>query len=83
MGVCWFIRCFRAYTGYPPRQYLIRLKVNRARELLSYSSYNISEIARLVGYDNPLYFSRVFSQNMGCSPSEYRSGAGEGKAMKK
>ncbi|MCI8442949.1 MAG: AraC family transcriptional regulator [Provencibacterium sp.] len=83
MGVCWFIRCFRAYTGYPPRQYLIRLKVNRARELLSYSSYNISEIARLVGYDNPLYFSRIFSQNMGCSPSEYRSGAGEGKAMKK
>lgn len=73
MGVCWFIRSFRAYTGLPPRQFLIRLKINKARELLSYTSYNVGEIAAMVGYENPLYFSRIFSQNMGCSPSQYRA----------
>ncbi|MCI8624266.1 MAG: AraC family transcriptional regulator [Provencibacterium sp.] len=79
MGVCWFIRSFRAYTGCSPRQFLIRLKINKARELLSYSSYNIGEVARLTGYDDPLYFSRVFSQTMGCSPSQYRADSGNGE----
>ena len=44
----------------------------KARELLSASSYNVSEIAAMVGYDNPLYFSRLFKKTAGISPREYR-----------
>ena len=36
------------------------------------SSFNISEISRAIGYENPLYFSRIFKKQSGLSPSEYR-----------
>ncbi len=35
-------------------------------------SFNISEISRAIGYENPLYFSRIFKKQSGLSPSEYR-----------
>ena len=40
--------------------------------LLQNTQYNINEIAQIIGYDNPLYFSRVFQKTKGISPSEYR-----------
>ena len=40
--------------------------------LLESSDYNMTEIAKIVGYDNPLYFSRVFKKEKGMSPMEYR-----------
>ncbi len=72
MGTCWFIRSFRKATGVSPQQFLIRLRIGKARELLAYTSYNISEIAALAGYENPLYFSRLFRKNTGISPTRYR-----------
>ena len=36
------------------------------------TSFNISEISRAIGYENPLYFSRIFKKQSGLSPSEYR-----------
>ncbi len=72
MSTCWFINCFRTYTGMTPQQYITDIRVAKAKELLSYSSFNISEIASIVGYDNPFYFSRIFKKNTGQSPREYR-----------
>ncbi len=72
MSICWFINCFRTYTGMTPQQYITDIRVAKAKELLSYSSFNISEIASIVGYDNPFYFSRIFKKNTGQSPREYR-----------
>lgn len=72
MSTCWFINCFRTYTGMTPQQYITDIRVAKAKELLSYSSLNISEIASIVGYDNPFYFSRIFKKNTGQSPREYR-----------
>ncbi len=72
MSICWFIRIFKQYTGLSPQQYIIRTRMIKARELLSASSYNVSEIAAMVGYDNPLYFSRLFKKTAGISPREYR-----------
>lgn len=68
----WFIRMFRAHTGLTPQRYLTGLRLREARELLSSSSLNMGEIAALCGYDNPLYFSRIFRKYVGASPSEYR-----------
>lgn len=72
MSVSWFIRNFKEYAGNTPTQYLVSLRISNAQSLLESTSYNITEIANIVGYDNPLYFSRIFSKISGMSPSEFR-----------
>lgn len=72
MSTCWFIRSFKQILKVTPMQYILSLRMANAQSLLETSEYNISEIAEAVGYDNPLYFSRLFHKHIGVSPSEYR-----------
>ena len=72
MSVSWFIRNFKAYTGSTPLQYLVSIRIANAQALLETTTYTVTEIGRIVGYDNPLYFSRIFHKQNGVSPSEYR-----------
>ena len=69
----WFIREFKKYTGYSPKQYITNLRLRHAKELLNNQYLSVSNVAALVGYDNQLYFSRLFHKYIGMSPSEYRS----------
>lgn len=55
-----------------PMQYIISVRMTNAQQLLGTTEYNITEIASVVGYDNPLYFSRLFKKQTGLSPTEYR-----------
>lgn len=73
-STCWFINQFKEYTGYTPLQYITKVRLGKAKELLHSNVYNISEIAELCGYNNPLYFSRIFKKYFGNSPKEYREG---------
>ena len=54
-----------------PLQYLTRLRIQKAKELLQYLD-QIGTVAELVGYSDPLYFSRIFKSRTGVSPTEYR-----------
>lgn len=72
MSISWFIRSFRNYTGTTPMQYIVSLRITNAQILLETTAYSVNEISRLVGYDNPLYFSRIFKKHKGVSPSDYR-----------
>lgn len=72
ISTCWFIRSFRTLTGSTPLQYIHSIRLNNAKTLLEYTQYNITEVASLVGFDDPLYFSHLFKKHMGISPSEYR-----------
>lgn len=72
MSVSWFIRNFKQYTHSTPMQYLLERRMTNAQMLLETTNYNITEIGTIVGYDNPLYFSRIFRKQKGMSPSEYR-----------
>ena len=72
MSVSWFIRNFKAYTGSTPLQYLVSIRITNAQVLLETTTYTVTEIGRIVGYENPLYFSRIFHKQTGFSPSEYR-----------
>ena len=72
MSTSWFIRNFKLYTGSTPLNYILNIRISNAQSLLENTKYNITEIAAITGYDNPLYFSRLFKKQTGLSPSEYR-----------
>ena len=72
MSTCWFIRNFKQYNKITPMAYILSMRITNAQSLLETTSYNITEIASIVGYDNPLYFSRLFKKQTGLSPTEYR-----------
>ena len=74
MSVSWFIRNFKLYTNTTPMQYIVSLRIANAQMLLETTNYNVTEIGNIVGYDNPLYFSRIFRKQKGISPSEDRKG---------
>lgn len=67
-----FYRVFKQISGSTPLQYILKLRLSNAQNLLENSNLTIAEIASAVGYENPLYFSRVFHKHIGVSPSEYR-----------
>ena len=67
-----FIRMFRAATGYTPHNYLLKLRVDRVRELLANSTLSLTDIALECGFSSHSHLSRVFRQVLGATPSEYR-----------
>jgi AraC-like DNA-binding protein len=64
---------FRKATGGGVLAHHTALRMSRARQLLDVTEAPVSEIAREVGYDDPLYFSRQFHRHHGISPSAYRN----------
>ena len=72
MSVCYFQRNFKQIVNHTPMQYLLTIRVNNATSLLETTDYSMAEIAAIVGYEDPLYFSRLFRKLKGVSPSEYR-----------
>jgi len=67
-----FRRVFKTSTGIPPQQYLLNLRVNRAKQLMEEPGVKLSDVARRAGFTDPYYFSRVFKQKTGIPPSQWR-----------
>jgi len=65
-------RRIRALTGYSTQAYILRLRMERAKELLSSTSHSVSDIAMRCGFDDAAYFTRAFRSFHGCTPSEVR-----------
>ena len=55
-----------------PSEYLQRLRVSRARELLEFSRSTVDEVAVAIGYQDVRGFHRVFHKIVGLTPSDYR-----------
>lgn len=72
MSVNWFILSFKNVMKMTPMQYILSLRIATAKGLLENSNKNINEISDAIGYDNPLYFSRLFKKHTGYSPSQYK-----------
>lgn len=67
-----FSRLFKNYTGFSPIEYRNHIRIERAKEFLSYPANTIKHIAEICGYANANYFCDAFKKAEGISPSEYR-----------
>ncbi|QTH45685.1 response regulator [Cohnella sp. LGH] len=65
-------REFKKESGENFIDFLLRLRINKAKEYMRQGNYKTYEIARLVGYHDEKYFSKVFKKTTGFTPSEYR-----------
>lgn len=69
----YFSKLFKQHTSYSPKEYIIRIRIEKAKTLLAQSSGPISEICDQVGFNDIHYFSFYFKKFEGLSPSQYRS----------
>jgi len=66
------LRCFRSTIGTTPIQYLKQYRIQQAARRLAESREKVSDIAVGCGFQDMSYFTKVFRESMGCSPTEYR-----------
>ena len=71
-----FIHLFTECKGCSPSKYKSGILMQKAGELIRISSVPMNEIAEMLGFDDPLYFSKKFRSYYGVSPSDYRKNAG-------
>ncbi|MFC4319980.1 AraC family transcriptional regulator [Litchfieldia salsa] len=69
-----FTRIFRKTTGYTPIEYLSKIRMEKAVNLLRHTDLSIDEIAKKIGYSSGSYFIKVFRQWIGFPPGEFRLG---------
>ena len=66
-------KLFKESMGCPPQEFLIRMRLSKATELMKTTNAPIGEVSALCGYPNQLHFSRAFKKRYGISPREWRS----------
>lgn len=72
-------KLFKKEIGVTPLEYMTNLRMKKAEVMLTAMwgrDYSMAEIAKLCGYDDSLYFSRVFKKHFGCSPTVFAKNAG-------
>ncbi len=77
MSYSLFRKLFKKYTGLSPNQYLIQLRIERAKYILSNTDIRTKDIAEQLGFDSIYYFTRIFTSKTGESPGRFRKKAVE------
>ncbi|NPD93250.1 hybrid sensor histidine kinase/response regulator transcription factor [Xylanibacter muris] len=75
LGRTVFYGKIKSIVGMSPVDFVRHIRMQRAEELISGSRYSFSQIAYMVGFSDPKYFSRCFKKETGMTPSEYREQA--------
>jgi two-component system, response regulator YesN len=70
----YFSRLFKKEVGETFVEYVTKMKINRAKELLEQTADSVGKICERLGYDNQSYFIKIFKNYAGVTPIEYRSG---------
>lgn len=72
IGYSLFRKRFKRYTGLAPGQYLIQLKIGRAKDYLLYTDMLVKEIAFDLNFESEYYFSKFFKEKVGLSPLAFK-----------
>lgn len=72
VGYSWFRQTFKQVTGISPAQYIARLLISRAKEMLMAKNHTITEIAYLLGFESVGQFSTTFRKIEGSTPRQFR-----------
>jgi len=83
VSYAWFRRSFKRYTGIAPHQYIIQLKIEKAKTLLTDHSKSIKAIAFSLNFESAFYFSKLFKEKTGSSPEAYRKNLVDQQPVKK
>jgi AraC family transcriptional regulator len=67
-----FIRSFKAETGRTPYEYLLNLKIEKAKKMLKSNEYTVTEISMMCGFSSHSHFTSTFKKKVGISPTEYK-----------
>lgn len=65
-------RLFHQLTGITVSQYITRVRIDKAKEMLENKDTKIKDICKAIGFDSPSYFSRFFKKETGYTPQKYR-----------
>ncbi len=69
----YFRRLFKKTFGYPPAEYRIKLRINKACDYLKYTTLPVHQIAEELGFIDPAYFTKIFKQEREVTPLQYRN----------
>ena len=72
LSVSRFLHLFKEVTGKSYNEFIVFIRLERAKEMLIHTDLQICDIAHALGYEDQSYFSRCFRKTEGCSPTEYR-----------
>ena len=73
VSTVYFRKLFTKHLGTSPKQFIIDLRIQRAKQLLCENSLGINEISERCGFSNPSHFSRIFKEREGISAMEHRN----------
>ncbi|MEL6573985.1 MAG: AraC family transcriptional regulator [Pseudomonadota bacterium] len=68
-----FVRRFKATTGLPPHQFVIRHRLEKVKSYLQKSELSLAQIARCCGFSSQSHMSRLFRRYIGVAPANYRN----------
>ena len=68
-----FRHTFKQHSGLSPKAYLIELRIERARSLLTGTSLSVKEVADQLSFETPYYFMRLFKNKTGMTPTQWRT----------
>ncbi|UUZ84206.1 AraC family transcriptional regulator [Paenibacillus sp. P26] len=69
-----FVRSFKAAVGMTPYQYVLQLRIEEAKRLLTHTDMTVTEISFRLGFSSTSQFYRQFSRSAGVTPERYRKG---------
>ena len=67
-----FFKKLKSLTGFAPIEFIKEMRVKRAAQLIESGEFNMTQIAYMVGINDPRYFSKCFKQRFGMTPTEYK-----------
>lgn len=73
IGYSYFRKMFKKFTGISPGQYLLQIRITKAKDLLITTEKSVKDIAFETGFNSMYYFSRLFREKMGKTPTELRN----------